>query len=348
MQLYGNVSLCSPHGKRSYRRSIKKKRLFRIYRGWTNKQQTEFLDFCTGVKGVKILSDGIFKEVINPETVPQYLNEILSLLLNRKVEIVQVIPNDNSRLAGGSSLLVMDIVVRLEDGSLANIEIQRVGYAFPGQRSACYSADLLLRQYKKVRGETDAGHFSYHDIKNVYVIVFFEKSTYEFHQYPDQYVHFFRQISNTGLILPLLQNYFFIPLDIFKENLHNRGMQNRLDAWLAFFCCYDPEDILGLIRLYPDFKALYEHVYQICRDMENIMGIFSKELRVLDRNTTLYMIDEMQATIDRQKLALAEKDAALSQVLAEKDSALAQKNSALAKKDKRIKELEQQLGLTKR
>ena len=66
----------------------KKKRLFRIYRGWTNKQQTEFLDFCTGVKGVKILSDGIFKEVIDPETVPQYLNEILSLLLNRKVEIV--------------------------------------------------------------------------------------------------------------------------------------------------------------------------------------------------------------------------------------------------------------------
>lgn len=129
-------------------------------------------------------------------------------------------------------------------------------------------------------------------------------------------------------------NYFFIPLDIFKENLHNRGMQNRLDAWLAFFCCYDPEDILGLIRLYPDFKALYEHVYQICRDMENIMGIFSKELRILDRNTTLYMIDEMQATIDRQKLALAEKDAVLAQISAQKD--------------KRIKELEQQLSLVKR
>ena len=107
-----------------------------------------------------------------------------------------------------------------------------------------------------------------------------------------------------------------------------------MDAWLAFFCCYDPEDIFGLIQRYPDFKALYEHVYQICRDMENIMGIFSKELRVLDRNTTLYMIDEMQATIDRQKLALAEKDAALAQISAQKD--------------KRIKELEQQLSLVKR
>ena len=42
--------------------------------------------------------------------------------------------------------------MELEDGSLANIEIQKIGYAFPGQRGACYSADLLLRQYKRVRG----------------------------------------------------------------------------------------------------------------------------------------------------------------------------------------------------
>ena len=40
-----------------------------------------------------------------------------------------------------------------EDGGLADIEIQKIGYAFPGERSACYSADLLLRQYKKGEGE---------------------------------------------------------------------------------------------------------------------------------------------------------------------------------------------------
>ena len=115
---------------------------------------------------------------------------------------------------------------------------------------------------------------------------------------------------------------FFIPLDIFKENLHNKGIQNKLDAWLAFFSCCEPEDILALISRYPDFKALYEHVYQICRNTENIMDIFSKELRELDKNTTLYMIDEMQETIDQQKQTLDEKD------------------KALAEKDARIKELE--------
>ena len=64
----------------------------------------------------------------------------------------------------------MDIVVELEDGSIANVEIQRIGYNFPGQRSACYSADLLLRQYKRVKGEQQK-KFSYRNIKKVYTII---------------------------------------------------------------------------------------------------------------------------------------------------------------------------------
>ncbi len=307
-----------------------------VFQSWTPKAREEFLDFCTGVKGVKILYDGIFKELMNPETAPEYLNELLSLLLGKKVEIIEVLPNDNSRIGDESALLIMDIVVRLEDGSIADIEIQRLGYAFPGERSACYGADLLLRQYKRVRSQKEEKKFSYRDIKNVYVIVFFEKSPREFSQYPDHYVHFFQQKSDTGLTLPLLQNYFFIPLDIFKESLHNKGIQNRLDGWLTFLSSDDPKDIGSLLNLYPDFRDLYEHVYQICRNMENIMGIFSDELRQLDKNTVQYMIDEMQETIDRQKKALAEKDIALAEMKAEKDR-------TLFEMEKRIRELEARL-----
>ena len=60
---------------------------------------------------------------------------------------------DSMRIADETSLLITDIVVELEDGSIANVEMQKIGYLFPGQRCACYSADLLLRQYKRVRGE---------------------------------------------------------------------------------------------------------------------------------------------------------------------------------------------------
>ena len=45
----------------------------------------------------------------------------------------------------------MDIIVETADGSIVNIEVQKIGYMFPGERAACYSADLLLRQYQRVR-----------------------------------------------------------------------------------------------------------------------------------------------------------------------------------------------------
>ena len=42
---------------------------------WRESERQEFLDFCTGIRGVKILYDSFFKEIMNPETVPERLEE---------------------------------------------------------------------------------------------------------------------------------------------------------------------------------------------------------------------------------------------------------------------------------
>ena len=91
------------------------------------------------------------KEILDPESTPEQVNELLSLLLKQKVKIIEVLPNEGTRLADESTLLIKDIVVQLEDGSIVNLEIQKIGYMFPGERGACYSADLLLRQYRRIR-----------------------------------------------------------------------------------------------------------------------------------------------------------------------------------------------------
>ena len=186
-----------------------------------------------------------------------------------------------------------------QQNSLANVEVQKIGYRFPGQRSACYSSDLLLRQYKRVKGEKKKA-FSYKDIKSVYTIVFFETSIKEFHEYPQNYIHKFKQQSDTGLELELLQKYVFIPLDIFRGITHN-NLRNKTEAWLTFLSTDEPEIIIELISQYPEFKEMYEEIYVMCQNVEKVMEMFSKELIQLDRNTVQYMIDEMQDTIDVQK-----------------------------------------------
>ena len=291
-------------------------KLLEKYREWDEEQQGEFLDYCTGVKGVKILYDAFFKEIMNPENTPERLNELLSLLLGQSVTIKRVLPGDSTRLADEQSLLIMDILVELADTSLANVEVKKIGYSFPGQRSACYSSDLLLRQYKRVKGEKKKA-FSYKDIKSVYTIVFFETSIKEFHEYPQNYIHKFKQQSDTGLELELLQKYVFIPLDIFRTIYHNNvksngkngggNCWNRTEAWLTFLSTDEPEIIIELIRQYPEFKEMYEEIYVMCQNVEKVMEMFSKELIQLDRNTVQYMIDEMQDTIDVQKEELEAK-----------------------------------------
>ncbi len=59
--------------------------------------------------------------------------------------------------------------------------------------------------------------------------------------------------------------------------------------------------IIQLITEYPEFKAMYQQAYEICRNVEALMGIFSEELRIMDRNTVKYMVDQMQEEIDSQR-----------------------------------------------
>ncbi|MBQ7065424.1 MAG: hypothetical protein IJN92_01250, partial [Lachnospiraceae bacterium] len=73
------------------------------------------------------------------------------------------------------------------------------------------------------------------------------------------------------------------------------------------------EYIIKLIEEYPEFKPMYEEVYQMCLNMEKVMEMFSAELQKLDQNTVQYMIDIMQDTIDEQKEQLDEKDKQLDQ-----------------------------------
>ena len=91
---------------------------------WRESERQEFLDFCTGIRGVKILYDSFFKEIMNPETVPERLEDFLSVLLQRKVKIVDILPGDSSRIADEQSLLIMDILVRFEDGTYCNVEVK--------------------------------------------------------------------------------------------------------------------------------------------------------------------------------------------------------------------------------
>ena len=160
------------------------------------------------------------------------------------------------------------------------------------------------------------------------------------------YIHTFAPTSDTGLNLNLLQNYIFVPLDIYRDHLeallHNSGgrLMTEKEAWLAFLSSDDPRVILLILELFPDiFRPLYDRVCTMCQNTKEMMHMFSEELSILDKNTVIMMIEEQQETIEQQQHELLQKDETIGQQKQE----LAQKDETIDQQKQEIERLLREL-----
>ncbi len=257
----------------------------------------ELLDFYTGQRGVKITYDPFFKFVFNPELHPERLERMLSEIMREKVKIRQVLSPESIRFHEGMSLVVMDILVELASGALCDVEIQKAPYAFPGQRAACYSSELVVRQYSRARHKAAAQNlpFSYRQLSKVYTIVILEKSSGEFSRYSDHYVHRASQVFDTGLSLNLLQEYILISLDIFHNIVHE--IKEEMDAWLMFLSSDDPVDIARIITAFPEFSEYYRELAGFQEKPEELISMFSRVLAEMDRDEYFCMMEELKENV---------------------------------------------------
>ena len=302
---------------------MKEPGLWRMYNGLDiNRPWKErFVDFMTGRKTLPLTYDPFFKFIFSPDAHPQRLEELLSAIIGVPVKVQSILPAE-SMLLSNESLIIMDIIVRLSDGSLANVEIQKIPYGFPAERMSCYSADLLLRQYDRLnRGS----NFSYSSLKKVYTIVIFEKSTKQFHDEAlcGAFLHHGKAIFNTGLPLELLQEYFIISLDVFRENSYAK-YESSLVMWLSFLTTESTHDMDFLIRKYPHLEEVYAEITGYMSRKGEILNMFSEALSILDKNTIHYMIEELQEQIAAKDATIADKDAAIADKDAELSVAMTQ------------------------
>lgn len=132
----------------------------------------------------------------------------------------------------------------------------------------------------------------------------------------------------------------FVSLDIFTKNRQNRNIRSKRDAWLTLFSSDDPETVMELIEAYPEFKEIYEEGYEICRNMEKVMGLFSKELYLLDRNTEKLMFDEMQKESEELRIKSEEMRQENEKVRLKNDVMQRENEELKREKEMLVKELE--------
>ena len=312
--------------------AMKQKHLYADYTLLDETWKKRFDDYMTGKKTMPLTYDPFFKCMFHPDRHPDWLSHLLSAILGESVVVEQILPSENTAISI-DSLLIMDIVVRLSDGSLANVEIQKIPYMFTAERISCYSSDLLMREYSRLKKDKN---FKYSDMKKVYTIVLYEKTEGDFKDPMLQgaYIHHGKTRFDTSLKLKLLQEYFLIALDVFCQNgytddknsnaleteliaTHNNIPEtgfatndlsmDSLDGWLSILTAETMADVERVIRRYPWSEPIFREMSAYVNNPEEVILMFSEALKIADRNTVKYMIEELQDRVtqaeENQKLA---------------------------------------------
>ncbi len=311
------------------------------------KEREDIVEFIQGIKGLPILYDGFYKHVFDPECNPERLEDFLSELFGESVKIEQVLAKEGNKLVEEGSLVVMDIIVRLSDGSIVDVEMQKYGYHFTGERSSCYLSDMIMRQYNRVKRKKKK-NFRFNHMKPVHLVVLLEKSTKEFRDASPSYIHRLENHFDSGVKVNLLSNLTYICLDTFSNVREN--INNKMDAWLTFLSSDKAEDIIALVEKYPEFSECYRDIAEFRRNPKELIGMFSKALLEMDRNTVKYMIEEQQKELEAQQKELEENKKELEEnkkELEENKKKLEENKKSLNEKDKLIEEMEAKIKALK-
>ena len=300
-------------------------------KGWADR----FNDYISRKKTLPLLYDPFFKKLFNGDEHRQRLSRLVSSIIGQEVTVIDILPSESSSFE--DSFIIMDMIVRLSDGSIANIEVQKIASLFPGERLSCYSADAIMRQYHRLSSATSTarysddisqdsdsistlGHktFSYKDMKNVHTIVLFENSNSNLinSDNPELYFHVGTTTFNTHINFPLLQKYHMISLDTFRKYrysdiikgnieikkcdydedvyekpLTDQMLRDRL-AFLSLFVTETVDEAIAIQNIFPELSEIFNEMNEYLARPEEVLGMFSEALRILNHNTAVLMVDE--------------------------------------------------------
>ena len=328
-------------------------------------------NFLKGKKSLPLLYDPFFKKIFNPVERRDRLSELVSCLLGQKVTVLEVFPNEDSQFLG--VMIIMDMVVLMADGSIANIEIQKISYDFQAERISCYSADLVLRQYKMITGKNESSMNgsskpSYKDMRKVHTIILFENSNKSLISQVDKalYFHVGKTQFNTGIKIELLQDFVLVSLDTFKkyrysdiregrtkitgydydssqynDELVSEKMKRDRLKFLSLFVAETPQEIDRLIEIFPDLESVRQDINEYLERPGEVLSMFSEALRILDRNTAELMVDRMKDEMEALQVQKDELTGEIDKLQKKLDDQeeLKNKNNELQAEVEKLKEL---------
>ncbi len=328
-----------------------------MYRKLPSTIKEEFIDICTGKRGIPLHYDVFFKAIFSPDKHPIRLGRLLSQILGERVEVISSMSNEGSKISDRGSFVIMDIVVRLSNGEIVNLEIQKVGYLFPVKRFDCYCADLTMREYSRLR-EKHGKDFSYDMLPKIISIAMFETTPNELATDYSVYIQHSQMKTDRGKVLNSVPEHYYISLDNFLFAMHNKPIQTELEAWLMLINTVNIERINELIKFDSKFADIYNELFGMIVKPEELLSMYNNIFLDTDKYEEQLMLDMMKNEIKEKSAKLEQMGNQLSQMnnklqnidseLQTKDSEIQAKDSELRAKDSELQAKDEEIARLKK
>lgn len=101
-----------------------------------------------------------------------------------------------------------------------------------------------------------------------------------------------------------------------------------MQAWLSLLTTATLTDAEQNIEHYPWLEPIYQEIALLRRNPEEVIGMWSEALRILDENSLKYYVEELKEELDKEKLRIKEKDAEIAALKAQLEAQKAELRAA--------------------
>lgn len=98
---------------------------------------------------------------------------------------------------------------------------------------------------------------------------------------------------------------FLISLDVFCEKRYTENTiglhADDLSGWMGVLTAETKEDVEWTIHKYPWSEAVFQEMSEYVKKPDEVMLMFSEALKIADKNTVKYMMDELQEKLNQSE-----------------------------------------------
>ena len=173
--------------------------------------------------------------------------------------------------------------------------------------------------------------------------------------------------------LPLLQKYHMISLDTFRKYRYSDIIKGNIDikkcdydedvyekpltdqmlrgrlAFLSLFVTETVDEAIAIQNIFPELSEIFDEMNEYLARPEEVLGMFSEALRILNHNTAVLMVDEyrkkyqeMENNLRKEMKKSQEMQQEMQEMQSNLNKEMQEQQKILDDKDKQINSQEEQ------